>query len=120
MAKLFKNPYKGKNDTPKGTLTAEQATRHGLTQVEFGGSAAEPGCRKRYWRNRKAKKIFELVRTYRQIAHGVNQPRLANSLRLAIHFLIEPMDMSRSGGGNWGGKQDNDNSLAAVAVPLKV
>lgn len=95
----FKNPYKGKKDTPSGVLTEAQAIRHGLTGVAFGG-ASDKSFRKSYWRSHKGKAMFEAVKSYRQTVHGVHEPRLATTLRDSVHYLMEPMSNTR-GGGNY-------------------
>jgi hypothetical protein len=114
----YKNPYKGKPKTPTGVMPEDQAIRHGLVGVAFCG-ATDASYRKRYWKNRKVKKMFEAVKSYRQLVHGVNEPRLATTLRDAVHYLIEPMSRGNSWTANTG-TQDNDNSLSAVQSPLKV
>lgn len=114
----YKNPYKGKPKTPSGVMPEDQATRHGLVGVAFCG-ASDASYRKAYWRRRPVKKMFEAVKHYRQLVHGVNQNRLATTLRDAVHYLIEPMSRGNSWTAN-AGTQDNDNSLKAVATPLKV
>jgi len=117
----YKNPYKGKPKTPTGVMPEDQAIRHGIVGVAFCG-ATDPSYRKAYWRRRPVKKMFEAVKHYRQLVHGVNEPRLATTLRDAVHYLIEPMSRGNGGGGTYNtvASQDNDNSLSAVQTPLKV
>lgn len=94
----FKNPYKGKKDTPSGVLTEDQAIRHGLTGVAFGG-ASDKSFRKHYKHARTdVKAMFEAVKSYRQTVHNVHEKRLAITLRDAVHYLIEPMSRARDGG----------------------
>jgi hypothetical protein len=114
----YKNPYKGKPKTPTGVMPEDQAIRHGIVGVAFCG-ATDPSYRKAYWRRRPVKKMFEAVKHYRQLVHGVNEPRLATTIRDAVHYLIEPMSRGNSWTANTGA-QDNDNSLNAVQSPLKV
>lgn len=95
MAK-YKNPYKGKNDTPSGVLPEDQAIRFGLTDMEFAG-ATDKSFRRSYKGNRNAKYLFRLVSTYRQKFLGVNETRLPQTLRDAVHYLISPMSKSYSG-----------------------
>jgi len=116
----YKNPYKGKNNTPSGVMPEDLAVRHKLVGAPYAG-ASDKSFRKTYRHNRKVKKLFEMVKTYRQLAHGVHEPRLAQTVRDAVHFLIEPMSRG-SGPSNWSQTPaaDTDDTLAAVAKPLKV
>ena len=112
-----KNPYAGKNKTPAGILPPDHAKRHGLTSTMY--LAGDPSYKKIYRHNRKGKKLFEQVKTYRTLAHKVVEPRLSNSLRLAVHYLLEPMARS-SGYVAHTSAADNDDSTASVQAPLKV
>lgn len=114
----YKNPYKGKPKTPTGVMPEDQAIRHGLVGVAFCG-ATDASYRKTYRHNRKVKALFTAVKHYRQMVHGVNEPRLATTVRDAVHYLIEPMTRG-SGWVSNSQNQDNDNSLSAVQSPLKV
>ena len=76
------------------------ATRHGLKSVAFAG-AADASYKKVYRGNRQAKMLFEGVKRYRQFVHKVNEPRLATTLRLAVHYLFEPMTKGTS---SWQGQ----------------
>jgi hypothetical protein len=116
----YKNPYKGKDKTPSGVMPEDMAIRHNLVGAPYCG-ASDASYRKTYRHNRKVKKMFEQVKTYRQNVHGVNEPRLAQTLRDAVHFLIEPMARS-AGPSNYSSvpSADTDDTLAAVSKPLKV
>lgn len=88
------NPYVGKDKTPAGMMPADMQARHGLLGVAL---EADVTYRKHYSRgNRKVKAIFESVKHYRQHVHNVQTPHLASSLRLGVHYLIEPMSRGNS------------------------
>jgi hypothetical protein len=112
-----KNPYVGKDKTPHGVLSPATAQKHGLTKVMY--IPGDPSYRRSYRGNRKAKALFQMVKWYRSHAHNVNVPKLSNSLRLGVHYFLEPMARS-TGYVAQSAPQDNDNSLAAVATPMKV
>ena len=106
----------GKN-TPVGVMPADKLARFKLKPEN--NTAGDASFRKAYYTDRNARKMFRLVKTYRQYVHKVSEPRLPSSLRLAVHYLLEPM--ARGSFVTAGDKSvDNDNSLDAVSVPLKV
>lgn len=118
-ASATNNPYVGKPVTPAGVLAPDHAKRHGLTATRF--VPGDPTYRKHYGRgDRRIKAIFESVKTYRLLSHNVTENKLSNSLRLAVHYFLEPMARGYAGGNQSAGSQDNSNSLANVAAPLKV
>ena len=116
----YKNPYKGKNDTPPGVMPEDMAVRHNLVGVAFCG-ATDKSYRRSYRHNRKAKEFFQQVKAYRQSVHGVYENRLCQSLRDACHVILEPKTRG-TGASNWGNSpsQEGDDSLAAVQKPLKI
>lgn len=111
------NPYAGRDKTPSGVLSPDTARKHGLTKVMY--VPGDPSFRRCYRGNRGVKALFQMVKHYRSHAHNVNQARLSNSLRLGVHYFLEPMARS-TGYVAQSAPQDNDNSLAAVSAPLKV
>jgi hypothetical protein len=116
----YKNPYKGKRDTPPGVMPEDMAIRHKLVGVAYCG-ATDKSYRRTYRHNRAAKKFFQDVKAYRQMVHGVNENRLCQSLRDACHLILEPMARSAGGASNWSkAPSDNDDTTAAVQTPLKV
>jgi len=117
----YKNPFKGKRDTPAGVMPEDMAIRHKLVGIEFCG-ACDPSYKKVYRRNRRIKELFQMAKTYRLMVHGVHERKLASTLRHAVHFLVEPMARSSGGASNWAksASQESDDSLAAVQKPLKI
>jgi len=105
------NPYKGRHETPAGVMNIEMAARHKLAPF----TPTDKTYVKRYgYGNRKVKKHFEAVNTYRLMVHGVTQPKLASSLRYATHYLLEPM--SRTTGATDGNYQSETASPGQEAV----
>ncbi len=92
-----KNSYKGKNVTPAGILPPDMLVRHKIKPEH--NTPGDASTVKRYYHNRKAHKLFRLVKTYRQLVHKCHEPRLSRSLRLATHYLMEPMSRSYSNEG---------------------
>lgn len=114
----YKNPYKGKNTTPAGVMPEDMATRHGLTGAAFCG-ASDASYKKTYRHNRKVKAMFQTVKHYRQMVHGVQAPRLASTLRNAVHYLIEPMSRGNSAGWQGQSASVSEDGPAPQAI-LKV
>jgi hypothetical protein len=121
MAKNTTNPYVGKATTPAGIMPPDMVKRHKLT---MNTPSADPTCRRAYHNNRHAKKMFELMKSYRLLAHGVNENRLAQPLRDAVHFLLTPLGREGGGKGNYTvsatRNSESDDTLAAVRTPMKV
>ncbi len=112
------NPYNGKRETPAGVLAPDHAKRHNLTKFMF--ESGDRSFRSSHRHDRRIKKIFENVKTYRTLAHNVNESRLSESLRLSVHYMLEPLSKGMPVGPMVVRNNDNDDTIKSVQSPMKV